>query len=136
MGHITKFRDFKIKKSPHILNPVNNYEFQDDYYIIWDNGNIGAYQFLTTYDEKIYYGDITDEWEEFYNTLLSYNPLDYDKFNNYIVFNIETGKKVLDDYPSILFDTNKKIKNKIAKLRLRDAKINVEKLSKEINNDN
>ena len=122
-------RDFSVAKKYHICNSSTGYQPKDDtWYVIWDNGNVGRLQFVS----GKYYSDVQDEWKEFKNKLLSYNPLDYDTFNNFNVYDIENGKRLMADYQRICDETLAKMKNKIKQVQLKKAKEEYERLLNEL----
>lgn len=102
------------------------------YYIHWDNGNIGAYQFTEREDV---YREIQEEYKEFKNRLMSYNPVDWDDYNNHIIFDIENGKKLIEDYKDILAETREKIKAKMNAYKLKKAKAEYEQALAEMENN-
>lgn len=121
--------DFRIVKEYYICNSSTGYQPKDDtWYVIWDNGNIGRLQFVS----DTHYYDVQDEWEEFKNRLLSYNPLDYDKMNDFNVYDIENGKRLMADYQQICDETLAKMKDKIKQVQLREAKEKYERLLNEV----
>ena len=126
------FRDFSITKKPYITNSSTHYKFEDDkYYIVWNNGNVGRLQFVS----QEYWWDVTDEWQEFRDRLMSYNPLDADPHNCNIIYDIENGKKVIEDYPEIVKQTREKMKQKTKRLQLEKAKKDYEKLLEEVGDE-
>ena len=122
-------RDFLVTKGYHICNSATGHRSKDDtWYVVWDNGNIGRLQFVS---DKYYY-DVQNEWEEFKNRLLSYNPLDYDKLNDFIVYDLENGKRLMADYKQICEETLAKMKDKIKQIQLKEAKEKYERLLNEV----
>ena len=124
------YDDFNIVKGNYYLvNSKTKYvPDRDSYYIIWSNGNIGKYQFVTSN----YYDDVEDEWREFKDTLLSYSPLDWDENHNKIVYNVENGKKVMADYDNICKKTREKIELKIKQKKLELMRTEFERLKSEL----
>lgn len=53
-------------------------------------------------NDTYYYDDTEDLWRDFEDKLLSYKPLDYDKLNNYYVYNLECGKNLIADWQNIM----------------------------------
>lgn len=108
---LTTSNHFYVAKFECMANPATDYipTDPDEFYVHWDNGNIGRLQF-TTID---YWGYLGDEWREFKNTLKSYNPVDWDDLNNHMVFKIEDGKRLMNDYKDICKETQEKINTKI-----------------------
>lgn len=122
-------RDFRVVKGYDICNSSTGYQPKDDtWYVVWDNGNIGRLQFV----RNEYYSCVQNEWEEFKNRLLSYNPLDYDKLNDVIVYDLENGKRLMADYKQICEETSAKMKDKIKRVQLKEAKEKYERLLNEL----
>lgn len=122
--------DFYIRKGGIITNQSTHYEFEEDeYYIHWDNGNIGRLMFLYSADYSI---AETEIWEEFEKKLMSYNVLEYDKFNDHMIFSIEDGKKLIADYGKICDATRDKFEKYCKKKELKRKKEEYEKLKKEL----
>lgn len=124
--------DFAIYKGDayHLHNSVTKYKFDPDkYYIHWDNGNIGRLQFIT----KEYYYVMTEEWQEFRNRMLSYNPVDYDELNDHIVYDIENGKKAMEDYKKICREIDSKMDKKIKQIKIQEMEEQLRELKGESN---
>ena len=131
-GESIDYADFSIVKNPYITNSATGFVCDpDQYYIVWDNGNVGRLQFVSS----DYYSKVEEEWREYYRRLLSYDPLDWDPHNCHMIFSIENGKKLIADYPQICKETREKMKNKIAKAKLEKAKREYERLLEEVGND-
>lgn len=119
--------DFKICKGNYyvLTNPVTKYNFDPDkYYIHWDNGNIGQFQFVS---ERIFY----EGFEKFLNKLHSYNPLDWDPYNCHIIYNIEDGKRLIDDYADIVKATREEAAEVTKKYRERQLEEELKRLRSE-----
>ena len=131
-GESVNYPDFTIIKKPYITNSATGFKYDpDQYYIVWDNGNVGRLQFIS----QSYWYDVEQEWQEFRQKLLSYEPLDYGPQNCHMIFDIEHGKKLIDDYPQICKETREKMNAKIAKVKLAKAKEEYEKLLKEVGDE-
>lgn len=122
--------DFRLIKGGHITNKTTDYEFDNNsYYIHWDNGNVGRLMFLGLAD---YTEEENKIWEEFDSELMTYNPLDYDRFNCHKVYSIEDGKKLMDNYKDICKRTGEKFAKYCKKRELEKTKAKYEKLLKEL----
>lgn len=123
--------DFILYKGGRNLsNRTTKYRFDDEeYYIHWDNGNVGRYMFLVDAD---YSEEETKIWEEFRSELISYNPLDYDGYNCHMIYNIEDGKRLMNDYEDICDRTREKFRKYSTKKKLEKAKEKYEKLLAEV----
>lgn len=116
---------FRLTKGYYLTNSKTHYKEQDDeWYIQWDNGNIGRLQFIS---EK-YYAFVEDEWEAFKAELLSYNPLDYDPLNNHIIYDIENGKKVMANYKDICKRTQEAMNAKVKEAQIKEMEEQLAKL--------
>lgn len=126
-GHRLEYPHFCIRQGYYLTNKGTAHESNpSEWYVVWDNGNVGRLQFVT-YGYNVY-ETIEDEWNEFRAKLMSYDPLNYDPLNCCIVYNIENGKRILEDYNDICNATLEKIRKKIAFKELEDARKRVEKL--------
>ena len=124
---------FSVRKCPHITNSSTHYDFDDGkYYVIWDNGNVGRYQFV----DGVAYDYVDEEWEQFIAELDSYEPLDSDPYNDRKVYNIENGKRLMDDYEDICKRTREAMNKKIKKCKFEKLKRELEKLEAEENEIN
>ena len=85
-------RQIKVGKGYVLTNSTTKYEQNGrDSLVIWSEST-GRLAFTSSE----YWYDIEDEWEEFINILMSYNPLDYDEINNNYIYDIENGKKLIN----------------------------------------
>lgn len=118
----------KIGKRYRLTNSHTGYQ-QDgkETLVIW-NEPCGRLAFVS----ERYYHVIGNEWDEFMNILKSYEPLDYDPINNVYIYDIEHGKKLIDDYNKILKDFRDKTKEKINKVKLDEKRAQFELLKKEL----
>lgn len=124
-GDKIDFEDFRICKGHDITNSVTGYKGNDeDYYIHWDNGNIGCLMFVDSKNWDL----AQDDYNEFLEKLRSYGAIDWDNLNDHIIFDIEHGKKLLEDYPNIKLKTDEKIRKKIKNNELARAKEEYERL--------
>lgn len=110
---------------------AKNYKFKaNDYYIRWDNGNVGPYQFVHGSEG---YQVAQPAYKEFKERLRSYNVLEEDMLNDYMVFSIEDGKRLMDDYKAIKNETAEKISKAWKQYRYEQAKAMVAEMEKENN---
>jgi hypothetical protein len=120
--------EIRAGKEYHLTNSTTKYKFNgEDTIIIW-SAPAGRLTFVR--DE--YWWDIADEWDEFMNVLKSYNPLDYDELNDNYIYNLENGKRLINDYKKIVDDFMEKVNNKIKKVELEKKKKQLELLQKEL----
>lgn len=125
-GDKINYPDFRIRKGYYITNNGTGHKSDpSEWYIEWDNGNIGVYQFISN---DTYYYAVQDEFKEFKDILMAYNPLNYDPSNCHIVYDVENGKKILADYPRITKEIRRKMQIKINQVKLKKAKEEYERL--------
>lgn len=92
--------DFNIVHNPYLTNKQTHYKFDENKnYIQLDNGNIGRLMFGTIDSTDYPSTDII--WKEFNDTLLSYNPLDWDDMNFNYVYSEEDGVRLYKDFAEI-----------------------------------
>lgn len=133
-GHQVQYNDFRITQDYYISpsNQAKKYKPQkDEWFIVWDNGNIGRLQFVA---DKYWYA-VEDEWKDFRQKLMAYEPLDYDLRNDQMIYSIENGKKLLEDYEKICNETRETMRAKIKQVEMKEAKDKYEKLLKEMAGD-
>lgn len=123
--------DFTIRNDAYITNSAKHYEFKDDeYYIHWDNGNVGKYMFVR---QDLYY-EIDDEWSWFIEKLRE-GCLDYDPINDHIIYDIETGMKKYKEYDDLCKEMKKKIRIKEVEVEKKRLKEKLAALEAEGNNE-
>lgn len=121
--------DIRVYKGGNITNRATKYVFDDEkYYIHWVV-NVGKYMFVSDSQD---YCDIDEEWEEFEKKLHSYNPMEWDEHNDHIIYSIEDGKRLADDYENICQEIRGKIRKKLAEKELARAKEKYDKLLNEV----
>ena len=92
--------DFNIIHNPYLTNKQTHYKFDENKnYIQLDNGNIGRLMFGTI--DSVDYPSTDIIWKEFKDTLLSYNPLDWDDMNFNYVYSEEDGVRLYKDFAEI-----------------------------------
>ena len=92
--------DFNIVHNPYLTNKQTHYKFDENKnYIQLDNGNIGRLMFSDVDSTDYPSTDII--WKEFKDTLLSYNPLDWDDMNFNYVYSEEDGVRLYKDFAEI-----------------------------------
>lgn len=122
------FTDFTISKDYHMTNSETGYSPDpEQYYILWDNGNVGRLQFVS----QKYWWDVEKEWDEFLGKLMSYKPVDYNPLNCHMVFDIHNGKQLLRDYQKICAETQKVMNKVIRQKQIEETKKKYEELLKE-----
>ena len=129
-GYFLINSQIKVGKKYWLTNSATKYEQNGkDSLVIWDE-SCGRLAFVN----RDYWWDIDDEWKEFMNVLKSYNPLDYDELNNNYIYDIENGKRLINDYDKICQDFMEKVNKKIKEVDIANKKKEIEKLQKELEN--
>ena len=127
-GYLVVNRQIKVGKKYRLTNSTTKHEQNGiDTIVIWSE-SCGRLAFV---DEQ-YWLSIEDEWKEFMNILKSYNPIDYDKINNSYIYDLENGKKLINDYEELLEIFSEKIKRKINEVDTAKKREQLEKLKKEL----
>lgn len=118
----------KVGKNYQLSNSRTHYQQNGvDTIVIWDEpcGRLG-------FVDRDYWYTIDDEWNELMQILRSYNPLDWDELNNTYIFDVENGKRLIDDYKQILSEFLDKCHVKIKQYQLEQKRKELEKLMKEL----
>lgn len=120
-------------KRYYLTNSATNYEQNhENTLVVWKEGS-GRYMFI---DRCEHYLLIEDEWNELISILKSYSPLDYDEVNDVYIYDVENGKKLIDDYDEIVKRIKDKVDKKIKIGELERKKRELEKLIKELEENN
>ncbi len=127
-GYLKVNRQIKLGREYQLANSYTGYhQNKKEILVIW-NEPCGRLAFVS----ECYYYAIGNEWNEFMNILKSYEPLDYDSINNTYIYDIEHGKKLIDDYNKILEDFEDKIKERINKVQRDEKRVQFELLKREL----
>lgn len=131
-GHEINYPDFRIRKGYYITNNGTGHKSNnDEWYVEWDNGNVGRLQFVSSE----WWRYVGEEWENFKKELMSYNPVNYDPMNCHIIYDVENGKRVLENYQDICKRTREAIGKKLKQVKVEKAKAELERLIKEQNDE-
>lgn len=118
----------KAGKKYHLVNSNTHYiQNGVDIIIIWHE-SCGRLAFV----DDAYWYTIDDEWKEFMKTLLSYEPLDWDELNNTYIFDVENGKRLIEDYKQILNEFMDKCHVRIKAYQIEQKRKELERLQKEL----
>lgn len=116
-------------KRYYLTNRTTNYQQNfGDTIVVWKE-SCGRYMFI---DRNEHWYIIEDEWNELISILKSYNPLDYDEVNDVYIYDVENGKKLINDYDEIIKRIKDKVDKKIKNSELKKKKRELEKLIKEL----
>lgn len=127
-GYFVVNSQIKVGKKYNLVNSATKYEQNgQDNIIIW-NEPCGRLAFIN----RDYWYDIESEWRGFMDVLKSYNPLDYDEINNNYIYDVENGKRLIDDYKKIEDNFMEKVNKRIKMVELEKKKKQLELLQKEL----
>ncbi len=127
-GYLHINNQIRVGKNYHLTNSATNYNQNvKDTIVIWSE-SCGRLAFVG----EQYWHSIEDEWKEFMNILKSYNPIDYDEINNNYIYDLENGKKLINDYEELLDVFSEKVKHKINEVNTAKKREQLEKLKKEL----
>lgn len=133
-GYFVINNQIKAGKNYRLTNSATHYQFNEeneDTIIIWSS-SCGRLEFVDTK----YWSAIDDEWEELMNVLKSYNPLDYDYMNDTYIFDLENGKKLIEDYDNLINAFKIKVKAKIKNVEIEEKKKQLAILQEELSQVN
>lgn len=127
-GYFVINSQIMVGKEYYIANSTTKYKQNgNDSIVIWSE-SCGRLAFVS----RDYWFDIEDEWNDFMNVLKSYSPLDYDEINNNYIYDVEHGKKLINDYDKIVQDFMNKANKKIKEVQIANKKKELERLQKEL----
>ena len=127
--------DFNIVHNPYLTNKQTHYKFDENKnYIQLDNGNIGRLMFGTIDSTDYPSTDII--WKEFKDTLLSYNPLDWDDINFDYVYSEEDGVRLYKDFKGIYRIYKNKFDEVLKASKIQRLEKQLSKLKGEQSNEN
>lgn len=127
--------DFNIIHNPYLTNKQTYYKFDENKnYIQLDNGNIGRLMFGTIDSTDYPSTDII--WKEFKDTLLSYNPLDWDDMNFNYVYSEEDGVRLYKDFAEIYRIYRNKFDEVLKASKIQRLEKQLSKLKGEQSNEN
>lgn len=116
-------------KRYYLTSSTTNYEQNnEDTLVVWKE-SCGRYMLV---GRNEHWCLIEDEWNELISILKSYNPLDYDELNNVYVYDVENGKKLINDYDEIIKGIKDKVDKKIKKKELEDKIHEYKKMLEEL----
>ena len=121
-------RNIKIVRRYSLTNSATNYKHDGEEKVVVIHFPYGRLDFVS---DK-YWNDIQEEWDGFMDVLKSYKPLDYDDWNDKYIYNMENGKKLIDDFDTILSSFKKKVDSKIKQIDLQEKRMQFEALKAEL----
>lgn len=124
--YINKF--FHVTTHVDLFNPTTGYNFKDGTDMIVGCFSGGALNFV----DVPYWEATVEEYNEFEQALIAHKPLDYDLLNHMFVYDIETGRKVIQDYPAIKTELMEKCKKKIKEVDIENDKRRLEELKQKL----
>ena len=127
--------DFNIIHNPYLTNKQTHYKFDENKnYIQLDNGNIGRLMFGNV--DSVDYPSTDIIWKEFKDTLLSYNPLDWDDMNFNYVYSEEDGVRLYKDFAEIYRIYRNKFDEVLKASKIRRLEKQLSKLKGEQSSEN
>lgn len=127
-GYFVINSQIKVGKKYYLVNSDTQYEQNGiDSIVIW-SAPCGRLAFVS----NKYWDDIDNEWNDFINVLKSYNPIDYDEVNDDYIYDVENGKKLINDYDEIIQNFMNKANKKIKEVEIANKKKQLEQLKKEL----
>lgn len=118
----------KAGKKYQLTNSMTNYiQNGEDTIVIWSE-SCGRLAFV----DREYWGDVSVEWQEFMNVFKSYNPLDFDDLNNAFIYDIHNGRKLINNYDSIVNEFKQKLSVKINDIKMIKKREDLERLKMEL----
>ena len=131
-GHFTVNSQIHASKKYYLTNSTTQYKQNgEDTIIVWSESR-GRLAFVN----GEYYDDIENEWNDFIDVLKSYNPIDYDEFNDDYIYDVENGKRLINDYDKIIQNFKNKVNKKIKEVEIANKKKQLEQLQKELMESN
>ena len=127
-GYFCVNGQIKVGKKYHVVNS-HTHHIQNglDTIVIWHE-SCGRLGFV----DRDYWYTIEDEWQELMQTLHSYKPLDWDELNSTFIFDLENGKRLIEDYKQILNEFMDKCHVRIKAYQLEQKRKELERLQKEL----
>ena len=108
--------EFYIRHSYCFTNRATDYKIdENEWYIHLSFCGCGRLNLINNANGNngyLYEGEFQTAWEEFVETIKTYNPVQYDDMNHEYFFTVPDGYKLFCDFPEIL----EKTKNKFKKL--------------------
>ena len=118
-------------KKVHLINHAKDFVPNEiDTLIVW-HSTCGRLRFVN----QQYWFCIQEEWEWLFDKLKEYKPLDYDETNNTFVYNVENGKRLIEDYTKITDELKTKLKQKILIFEKEKKMEELKKLQAELEKD-
>lgn len=128
MGGLVVNEMITVRSAYHITNPSNGVkDYSDGVFVIWGSP-CGRLEFF----RDDYYQTIGQSWQNFKNKCLSYNPICYDEINEEMLFDVESGARLIKDYPQIKEEFIFEAKKQIKEAELREIRKKFDKLKTEL----
>lgn len=127
-GYLIINNQIKAGRKYNLTNTATNYEQNGtDIIVVWHE-SCGRLAFVN----EVYWYDIEDEWAWLKDALKSYNPVDYDEINNNYIYDLESGKKLINEYDALLKTFREKISIKINEVNNKKKRAELERLKREL----
>lgn len=131
---VDKYRDFKFLfcHGYTLSNRETFYEFcKSKWYLRLTFGGSGRFNFVMDtrcLSGSLYYDKVNELYQTFIEKLMSYSPLDYDRFNGEYLFTVENGYRLYKDFKEIYETTKTAINNELKNFKIKQLKAELEKL--------
>lgn len=131
---VDKYRDFKFLfcHGYTLSNRETFYKFDaSKWYLRLTFGGSGRFNFIMDtrcLSDRLYCDKANELYQAFLEKLLSYSPLDYDRFNGEYLFTVENGYRLYKDFKEIYETTKTSINNELKNFKIKQLKAELEKL--------
>ena len=106
--------EFYIRHSYCFTNRATDYKIDENmWYVHLSFCGCGRLNLINNSNGNncyLYEGEFQTAWEEFVETIKTYNPVQYDDMNHEYFFTVPDGYKLFCDFPEILENTKNKFK--------------------------
>lgn len=127
--------DFYIRHSYHFSNHATDFHIdENEWYVHLSFNGCGRLNIINNahgYNGYLYEGEFQTAWEEFIETIESYNPVQYDDINHEYFFTVPDGYKLFCDFTDILVEVKNKFKKLNEAREIEQLKKRLEELEKD-----
>lgn len=129
--------EFYIRHSYCFTNRATDYKIDENlWYVHLSFCGCGRLNFINNANgnnDYLYEGEFQTAWEEFVETIETYNPVQYDDINNEYFFTVPDGYRLFCDFPKILEKTKNKFKKLNETREIEELKEKLRKLEEKNN---
>ena len=127
--------EFYIRHSYRFTNRATDYKIdENEWYVHLSFCGCGRLNFINNANGNngyLYDGEFQTAWEEFIETIESYNPVQYDDINHEYFFTVPDGYKLFCDFTDILVEVKNKFKKLNEAREIEQLKKRLEELEKD-----